>query len=246
MLVCNACNHKIAAPPANVLNSEALHHIWKVVEMHGAVQPLGSVFLDLRDVMHTHASAGCDSVIFTPKYGYNNRVDFTSVQVAVLMCKGRTLLDQQLLTNLNAVYYFSVASNHLSLYDENRTRLFEAVYHPDDEQGTIKRRWMISGMLNGNNKTLLANKAYIDFTDLSGTKANAGCNQLVWSTILSNTHHISFGEVSSTKIPCQYTSNEEVLLKILPLVKAYQVTGNRLQLFDSYHLLLLEAIAPLQ
>lgn len=241
-----SCSNKVTAPLTNVLNTEPLHHKWKVTEMRGAAEALPHVYLDMRDILKTHASAGCDSVVFTPKYSYNNRVDFTHINVPLRTCKGNTLLDQQLLKNLADVYYFSAGVNRLSLFDKNKAKIFESVYDSDDEQGSLLRRWKILSMMNGDGDRLTKANPYIDFTNLSNATAYVGCNQFSFPVTLNGKHDIAIGIAAATKKYCEGDVNDEVLSKILPLVKMHQVVGNSLKLFDKDNALLIEAIAPLQ
>lgn len=238
-----SCSNKITAPFTNVMNTEALHHKWKVTEMRGTTS-LPDVYIDLRDILKTHASSGCDSIVFTPKYSYNNRVNFTHINIPLPNCSQNTL-NNHLLFNLKDVYYFSVNSNQLILLDKNRSKIFEAAYAIDDEQGSLLRRWQITSMLNADGDQLLATKPFIDFTTLNTASAYVGCNRFSMPVTLTGGHGISMGNGASTKMFCEGNVNDEVLSKLLPLVKMFQVVGNQLKLFDKDNTLLLEAIAPI-
>ncbi len=244
--IITSCSNKVTAPLTSVMNTEPLHHKWKVTEMHGSHEALPNIYLDLRDILKTHGSAGCDSVVFTPKYSYNNRVEFMYISVPLPMCKGTTLTDQQFLKNLNDVHFFSVAQNQLSLFDKSRTKLFEAVYHSDDEQGSLLRKWEIVKMMNADGERLSKARPYLDFTDLNQSTAYVGCNRFHFPVTLTGKHDIFISNAASTKKYCEGDVNDEVLSKIFPLVKMYQVVGNTLKLFDKDNLLLIEAISPLE
>lgn len=238
-----SCSNKITAPFTSVMNTEPLHHKWKVTEMRGT-SSLYNVYIDLRDILKTYASAGCDSIVFTPKYNYNNRVDFMHINIPLPNCT-QNMLDSQLILNLHNVHYFSVGINQLTLLDKSRAKLFEAVYATDDEQGSLLRKWQITSMLNADGDQLLATKPFIDFTTLNTASAYVGCNRFSMPVTLTGGHGISMGNAASTKMFCEGNVNDEVLSKLLPLVKMFQVVGNQLKLFDKDNTLLLEAIAPL-
>lgn len=240
-----SCSSKIA-PLTNHFNTEPVHHKWSVTEMDGVAEPLPPVYLDMRNIYVTHGSAGCDSVVFTPKYENNNRMNFSNISVPLTACKGTTLTDQRFLQNLREVHYFSVGVNQLSLFNKSRKKLFEAVYHPDDERGSLLRRWQIVAMMNANSEQLIKDSAYLDLTHAAQGSANAGCNQFNFPVTFSGKHDINFGNAATTRKFCKDAVNEEVFSKVLPLVKMYQVVGNVLKLFDKDNALLLEATAPLQ
>ncbi len=238
-----SCSNKITAPFTNVMNTEALHHKWKVTEMRGTTS-LPDVYIDLRDILKTHASSGCDSIVFTPKYSYNNRVNFTHINIPLPNCSQNTL-NSQLLFNLKDVHYFSVNSNQLRLLDKNQSKIFEAVYAIDDEQGSLLRRWQIASMLNADGDRLSKANPFIDFTTPGSASAYVGCNRFSIPVKITAGNGISMGNGASTKMFCEGDVNDEVFSKILPLVKMYQVVGNQLKLFDEYNTLLLEAVAPI-
>lgn len=237
-----SCSNKITAPFTNVMNTEQLHHKWKIIEMRGTSSALPAVYIDMRDVLKTHASAGCNTIVFTPKYSYNNRVDFTHIYIPVPTCT-QNILDSQLLANLHNVHYFSVDNNQLTLLDQNRSKIFEAIYATDDEQGSLLRKWQIASMLNADGDRLSKAKPFIDFTAPGSASAYVGCNRFSIPITLTGSHGISMGNAASTKMFCEDDVNDEVFSKILPLVKMYQVVGNQLKLFDKHNTLLLEAVA---
>lgn len=242
-----SCNRKVA-PLQSLLQTEGMHHKWKVTEMAGeGTAQLPYIFIDLRDVEKSGGSAGCDSLTFTPKYWYNNRIDLMHIAVGQSQCKGGTLVDKAFADNLNKVYYFKLAEDKLWLSDKNHTTLFTATIDPSDENSSIKRKWLISKMINADTKQLEVSKPFIDFTNTTNAIANVGCNTINFSVTVSGTYNIVVGEAASTRMFCKDAAvNEEVFLKILPIVNMYQVIGNKLRLFDKDNALLIEASAPLQ
>lgn len=241
-----ACSNKVTAPLVSTMHTEPMHHKWRITEVKGSSESIPYIYIDLRNILNSHASAGCDSIVFTPKYSYNNRIDFSNTSVAMRKCKGNTQIDNLFLSNLKEVYFFSVSANQLTLLDKSNNKLFEAVYDADDEQGTLLRNWEITKMMNSWGDSFLVAKPYINFTDVNHGKAYAGCNTLSFPVTLTGAHDISIGSVASTRMYCKDNANEEVLSKILPLIKMHQVVGNTLKLFDKDNELLIEAVAPLQ
>ena len=241
-----SCSNKITAPLTSVMNTEPLHHKWQVIEMRGVDENLPYTYLDLRDIARTQGSAGCSQVIFTPTYSYNNRVELKHVSVPLSMCEGNTLMDQQFLKNLKEVYYYAAGSNQLSLLDKHRKKLFEAIYDADDEQASLLRKWEIVKMMNADNEKLLKAKSFLDFTNLNRATAYVGCNELSFQVTHNAQHNVAIANTAQTKMHCRGNVNEEVFLKLLPLVKIHQVIGNRLKLFDKDNALLIEAVTTPQ
>ena len=239
-----SCSNKITVPLTNTMNTEQMHHKWRVSQMHGAGDPLPDIYLDLRDILKTHAFNGCDSIVFTPKYFYNNRVDFSNISVVHRKCNG--VPNNLFLKNLESVYYFSAGVNQLSLLNKDHEKIFEAVYDATDEQGSLLRRWEIVKMMNADEEKLLQSKSYIDFTNPDNGAAYVGCNQFSFPVKLAGKFEISIGNAASTKKYCEGDVNDEVLSKILPLIKMQQVVGNTLKLFDKDNALLIEAVSTLQ
>ena len=241
-----SCNRKVA-PLTSSLQTEGMHHKWKVTTMQGVSEPLPYIFIDLRDINNTKGFAGCDSLTFTPKYWYNHRVDFMHVSPSYAACKGSTMTDKIFAENLSQVYYYKLNADKLLLFDKNNKAILEAIIDPSDENGSISRTWVINKMINAQQTELVKAHSYLDFTDLNRSTAKVGCNVFSFPVTLSGNYFITIGQATTTRMFCKNAAiNEEVLSKTLKIVNMYQVVGNTLRLFDKENVLLLEATAPLQ
>lgn len=243
-VLCPACISN--APLVSSFHTEALHHKWKITALEGMELSLQDAFLDLRDVYHSVAAIGCDTLSLTPRLGYNrmaldDRVPLDINNTGCAAVTTRPLLIQQLAN----VYTYKVTAGHLELLDRRGASLLKAVIDPDDEQDRLTRRWTIVKMINVTTDSFTLLQPFIDLTDLTRATAFAGCNQLQFQAKATAPYSVSFNRVTGTRRYCQAAMDyESILTKALPLVAKYQVIGNRLKLFDKDNVLLLEGVSP--
>jgi heat shock protein HslJ len=227
------------------MQTEGLHHKWKVSGAND-MEVNGNIYIDLRDVHHSGATAGCRYFSFTPKFGHYNRMQIANMAAHLLSCTDDRQ-DQALQLNLESVYSFSLAGGQLRLLAKDGHVLFSAEKAADDEGSFISRKWLIQQMINADNDQLIKDKSFLDLTDLARARAGVGCNQFSFKVTADHTYHIALENVAATEMYCQHAAtNESVFTKVLPLVNKYQVVGNTLKLFDKDNVLLLAATAALQ
>ncbi|MCH5600773.1 META domain-containing protein [Niabella ginsengisoli] len=236
----SSCGHK-NAPLTSSMHTEGLHHKWKIVSMKNAEDNLPDVYIDLRDVYHSGATAGCQYFSFTPKFGHNSRIKIDNISTHLAACSDGSL-DNILLSNLKDVATFSLVNSDLKFFATDGSTLFKGRKAADDEKGSVNRKWYIQTMINANNEQLLKDTAFIDLTDFDKGTGSVGCNRFSFAVTADDTYNISIGNAISTRMFCQDAAvNESVFTKVLPLVSKYQVIGNRLKLFDKANTLLIEA-----
>ncbi|WP_300603251.1 META domain-containing protein [Niabella sp.] len=238
------CNRR-TAPLVSTLQTEALHHKWKITTLEGYTEPLTQTGLDLRNVYHSFAMAGCDTLALTPRFGHQHRIalDDLAFYPATRNC-GNDALSRILKENLLAAYYFSLKDGKLELMNREGHSLLKAVIDPEDEMGSIRRRWRITKMIHVASDSFAMQHPVIDFTDLPASGAFVGCNQLRFATHISLPYSISIAHITGTYKYCKDVAGfESIISKALPLVAKYQVIGNRLKLLDREDVLLLEAVA---
>ncbi len=234
-----ACSRK-GAPPVSSMHTEGIHHKWKVNNVNGR-QAAGAVYIDLRDVRRSGATAGCRYFSFTPKFGHNSRMQMANISTHLLPCTD-DWPDQTLKLNLESVYSFSVTGNQLRLLAQDGRTVFFAEKAADDEGNSISRKWLIQEMINADNEQLAKDKGFLDLTDLTRAQAGVGCNRFSFKVTVDHTYHMALADAASTEMYCrQGAANESVFSKLLPLVNKYQVVGNSLKLFDKDNVLLLSA-----
>lgn len=242
MILTASCSSKITKPLESTIQTEGLHHKWKVGQMQGVQAVQGDVYIDLRDIHNTTASAGCEILSFTPKYSHNNRVEMMHMGVKALQCKGATTEDRALAENLKSAHYFNLQGDRLQLLDAHRLQLVAATIHPEDEHGTINRDWAIISMINTKSAQLELLKPGLHFKDLTNATAKLGCNTFKMEVLVTGKYNMAIKDLGSTRMFCKDAATvEEVFSKTIPLVRMYQVIGNRLKLFDIDGVLLLEA-----
>ncbi|SDD48697.1 META domain-containing protein [Niabella drilacis] len=241
-----ACSRNMA-PLVSSMHTEGLHHKWKITALKGYDQPLSQAGLDLRNVSHSFAIAGCDTLNFTPRFGDDNRIaldDLVSYPVAAGSPCPNDALNAVLKDNLAAASHFELDGEQLELRSREGDRLLKAVIDPGDEKGSIRRRWRITKMINVASDSFAMQHPFIDFTNLSASGAFVGCNRLGFATKVVPPFSISISHISGTYKYCRDAAGfESILTKALPLAAKYQVIGNRLKLLDKENLLLLEAVA---
>ncbi|MCH5714886.1 META domain-containing protein [Niabella hibiscisoli] len=238
------CSRK-SAPLASSMQTEGLHHKWKVSKVADGLLT-NNIYIDLRDVYHSGASAGCRYFSFTPKFGHNNRMEIANVSAHLSGCADERT-DQVLRSSLGEVYSFSLVNNQLQLLAKDGRLMFAAEKATDDENGSIRRKWSIEQMINANSDQLVKVTSFLDLTEPAKGQAGVGCNRFSFSVVADNTYHITIGNVASTEMFCKdAAANESVLFKLLPLVNKYQVTGDRLKLFDKDNVLLVEGKSELK
>ena len=234
-----ACSRK-SAPPVSSMQTEALHHKWKVNKAEG-MAVAGDIYIDLRDVRRSGTTAGCRYFSFTPKFGHHNRIQIANIAMHLLPCTDDRP-DRALRLNLESVYSFSVTDKQLRLLAKDGHVVFSAEKAADDEGNSINRKWWIQEMINADNEQLTKDKGFLDLTDLARAQAGVGCNKFSFKVTADHTYHIALGDAAATEMYCKHAAaNESVLTKLLPLVNKYQVVGNRLKLFDKDNVLLLSA-----
>ncbi|WP_162817946.1 META domain-containing protein [Niabella yanshanensis] len=234
-----ACSRK-GAPLVSSMQTEGLHHKWKVKSADG-MPAGGDVYIDLRDIRHSGATAGCRYFSFTPKFGHNNRMQIANISTHLLSCTDN-LADQTLKLSLESVYSFSVTDKLLRLLAKDGHIVFSAERASDDEGNSISRKWLIQEMINANNEQLTKGKSFLDLTDLARAQAGVGCNRFSFKVTADHTYHMALGDAATTEMYCKdAAANESVFSKLLPLVNKYQVVGNSLKLFDKDNVLLLLA-----
>lgn len=244
MAVIAGCNRH-TAPLVSSMQTEGLHHKWKITALNGYAQPLSQTELDLRSVYRSFAVAGCDTLALTPRFGHQNRVELDGLAFYPnpRNCRNDDL-SKALRENLAAAYRFHITGGQLELVGRNGARLLKAVIDPEDEKGSIRRRWQITKMINVTSDSFAMQRPVIDFTDLSASGAFVGCNQLRFVTHITAPFSISVAHITSTYKYCKDAAGfESIITKALPLMSKYQVIGNRLKLFDREDVLLLEAVA---
>ena len=79
-----ACSRK-GAPPVSSMQTEGLHHKWKVIKAEG-ITGAGNIYIDLRDVHRSGATGGCRYFSFTPKFGHHNRMQMANINAHLLSC----------------------------------------------------------------------------------------------------------------------------------------------------------------
>lgn len=238
-----ACSQKITRPLTSTLHTEGLHHLWQVTKMANEHSQFYA-FIDLRNVARSGASAGCDSLSFTPKYGYNNRIDLMHVHVEQSRCKGTTLLDKTFADHLKNIFTYRLAGDKVSFFNKAGAVLFDAVIDPLDENGSIERNWKITSLINIKAAALEPLNPYIDLQNLQNGIAKLGCNTFDIQALKTGSYHIAIKGLGSTRMYCKNAAMvEEVFAKTLPLVNMYQVVGTTMKLFDKNGTLLLEAVA---
>jgi len=226
------------------MQTEGLHHKWKVSKVADSL-PTNSIYIDLRDVYHSGATAGCRYFSFTPKFGHHNRIEIANIAAHLSGCTDERT-DQVLRSNLGEVYSFSLSDDQLQLLAKDGRLLFIAEKAADDENGSVSRKWSIEQMINADNDQLVKGRSFLDLTDPAKGQAGVGCNRFSFSVTTDNTYHIAISNVASTEMFCKdAATNESVLSKVLPLVNKYQVIGNTLKLFDKDNALLLSTTAAL-
>ncbi len=234
-----ACSRK-GAPPVSTMQTERVHHKWKVKSADGMTIG-GDTYIDLRDIRHSGATAGCRYFSFTPKFGHNNRMQVANISTHLLSCPD-DLADQALKLNLESVYSFSVTDKQLRLLAKDGHTVFSAERAADDEGNSISRKWLIQEMINADNEQLTKDKGFLDLTDLTRAQGGVGCNKFSFKVTADHTYHITLGNAATTEMYCRHAAaNESVFSKLLPLVNKYQVVGNSLKLFDKDNVLLLSA-----
>lgn len=242
-LLVAACSRK-GAPPVSTMQTEELHHKWRVKTAKG-MESINDFYIDLRDVRRSGATAGCRYFSFTPKFGHHNRMQLANISSHLLSCTDDRP-DQALKLNLESVYSFSVADKQLSLLAKDGQVVFSAEKAADDKDHSITRQWRIQQMINADNDQLVKDKSFLDLTDLARARAEVGCNKFSFNVTADHTYHIALGSVAATEMYCQHAAaNESVFSKVLPLVNKYQVVGNTLKLFDKDNVLLLSATEEL-
>jgi|GEM_PF-2724869 len=241
--VAAACNRNMA-PLVSTMRTEELHHKWKITALNGYDQPLSQTGLDLRNVFHSYAIAGCDTLGLTPRFGNDNRIaleDLTFYPIT-RSCRNEAL-SAVLKDNLAAAYRFELNDGELVLRNRQEQRLLKAVLDPEDENGRINRKWRITKMINVTSDSFTLMKPFVDLTDLSASAAFVGCNRLGFITKVTPSFSLSIGPVTSTYKYCKDAAAfESIISKALPLAVKYQVIGNRLKLFDKDDVLLLEGV----
>ncbi|MCD2422339.1 META domain-containing protein [Niabella pedocola] len=243
MVLIAGCNRH-TAPLVSSMQTEGLHHKWKITELSGYTQPLSQTELDLRNVYHSVAVAGCDTLALTPRFGHHNRVALDGLAFYPNRRNCNDELSTALKENLAAAYRFHIAGGQLELVGRDGGPLLKAVIAPEDENGSIRRRWQITKMINVSSDSFAMLRPVIDFTDLSASGAFVGCNQLRFVTNITAPFSISVARVVSTNKYCRDAAGyESIITKALPLMAKYQVIGNRLKLFDKEDVLLLEGVA---
>jgi heat shock protein HslJ len=234
-----ACSRK-GAPPVSTMQTEGVHHKWKVKSADGMAIG-GDTYIDLRDIRHSGATAGCRYFSFTPKFGHNSRMQIANISTHLLSCPD-DLADQTLKLNLESVYSFSVTDKQLRLLAKDGHTVFSAERAADDEGNSISRKWLIQEMINADNEQLTKDKGFLDLTDLTRAQAGVGCNRFSFKVTADDTYHIALRDAAATEMYCKHAAaNESVFSKLLPLVNKYQVVGNSLKLFDKDNVLLLSA-----
>lgn len=244
MALIAGCNRN-TAPLVSSMQTEGLHHKWKITMLDGYSQPLSQTGLDLRNVYRSFAVAGCDTLAFTPRFGHHNRMALDGLIFYPNMRNCRNdALSNALKENLAAACRFSLTGGQLELISTEGRSLLKAVIDPEDENGSIRRRWQITKMINVSSDSFAMQHPFIDFTDLSASGAFVGCNQLRFVVKIVAPYSISVAHITSTDKYCKDAAGfESVITKALPLMAKYQVIGNRLKLFDREDVLLLEAVA---
>jgi heat shock protein HslJ len=238
-----ACSRK-TAPLVSSMHTEGLHHKWKIIQAEG-IQDAGSIYIDLRDVHHSGATAGCGYFSFTPKFGHYNRMQVANITSHLLSCTNDER-DELLKVKLESVCSFFLAGNQLKLLAKDGNTLFSAERAADDEGNAINRKWWIQQMINADNEQLVKDKSFIDLTDVAKARGWAGCNNFSFNVVADNTYQITLSQVVSTEMFCKEAApNESVFSKVLPLVNKYQVIGNTLKLFDKDNTILLSATEAL-
>src|SRR5688500_2346214 len=106
----NSCGVK-NAPLTSTLHTEGLHHKWKIAEMAGD-EPAANIYIDLRDVYRSGATAGCQYFSFTPKFGHHNRIKIDNISGHLATCADVSV-DNKLLNDLKQVATFSIADDKL-------------------------------------------------------------------------------------------------------------------------------------
>lgn len=110
--------------------TELLLKKWVVQKMNGIVIPAETAtmpVIEITDVYDSYADAGCDKIIFTPKFGHGNRILFAHTQITERNCKGATQLDVQLLKNFQDAYYWALINEKLLLKNKEGFILIEAI-----------------------------------------------------------------------------------------------------------------------
>lgn len=238
-----ACSRK-TAPLVSTMQTEGLHHKWKVNRADGMPTTAG-IYIDLRNVYRSGATAGCRYFSFTPKFGHNNRVQVANIAGHLSPCTDDQA-DNLLKSNLEAVYSFALAGSQLQLLAKDGHAVFLAEKATDDEHNAITRKWIIQQMINADNDQLTQQKSFLDLSNLAEARGSAGCNSFSFKVIADDTYHIALTDAVSTKMYCKdAVQNESVFIKVLPLVNKYQVIGNTLKLFDKDNVLLLLATETL-
>ncbi|ANH80591.1 hypothetical protein A8C56_05970 [Niabella ginsenosidivorans] len=243
-LAAGSCASK--APLQSTFHTEALHHKWKITALKDFPLSMPYAFLDLRNVYHSTAAIGCDTLSVTPRLGYNRiELDDRVSAGGPPNCTDsatRSLFIKQLAD----VYTYKVTATRLELLDRKGATVLQAEIDPEDEKGSLNRRWAIVKMINVTSDSFNLLDPFIDLTDLTRAHAFAGCNQLRFQAKAVAPYSLSFSKVAGTRKYCKAAMEyESILTKALPLVTKYQVIGNRLKLFDKENVLLLEGRAAL-
>lgn len=231
-------------PLTSSMQTEGLHHKWKITALSGYDQPLSGAGLDLRDVYHAFGTAGCDTLRFTPRFGHQNRmaVDGLAPDPENRSC-GNSVLSAALNGNLAAAYRFRLSGGQLELVDREGRSLLKAVPDPEDENGSINRKWRITKMIHVTSDSFAMQDPFIDLTNPPASGAFVGCNQLRFAANITAPYSIAVSHITGTYKYCKDAAGfESIIRKALPLAAKYQVIGNRLKLFDKEDVLLLKGV----
>lgn len=214
--------------------------------MDGAAQIDNGAYIDLRDIYHSTASSGCDSIVFVPKYWYNQKMQMDNISLIKESCIENTLANTVLINNLAGVSRFALNEDRLLLYNDEGKNIITALIDASDEKGSLTRKWRIEKMINIKDKDLEKAGAYIDLSNMERGTAYFGCNLFSLTAHISEQYFIDLTGIGITKKYCsEYMIMEEVFTKALPLVKMFQVIGNTVKLYDKDGILLIQGLAHL-
>lgn len=97
----------------------------------------------------------------------------------------------------------------------------------------IQRNWMLIEFKEFTKEYLVEKKAYLNLSNDKNASAKMGCNNLGFSYEILNKNQIEFKEGFATRMACQDMKLEYEFLSQLPLIKNYEIEGQKLILIGN-------------
>ena len=215
-----------------------IYNDWQIEKTTTSSKDIDGLIISLSDKMNSYIFTGCDSLKFTPRYGYQQAMQIQDVSNSTQRCT-EALVNVQLKNLLKSVQFYQIMGNELILKDAMGKEILKTI----KVDKKLLRKWMVKKMGNIPFQKLVDARAHLDFTKPAQISAFMGCNGMGASYTIDG-NSIKISQPMGTLMFCEGKMDvEELFSSLIDKIAKYQVKGHFLSLLDKNNQELIQLVA---